>query len=598
VDDTTVRFERQAMSGAMPQQFGKYELIQRIGTGGMAEIFKAKVTGEGGFEKLVAIKRILPHLSDNAEFLAMLMREAKLAALLSHPNIVQIYDFGKEENTYYIAMEYLWGNDLRTILNRAKDRHPLPLECALYIASRICAGLEYSHNLRDLQGNSLNIIHRDVNPQNIIVTNQGEVKIVDFGIAKIEEMDSTTKVGALKGKVAYMSPEQAAGQVIDKRSDIFSTGVILYEMITGGKAFPGTTMAVLERVRKAEFKAPELVVPDLPAEVYEILHKALAKNPDQRFQTCADMLRRLDDCLTMFSERQNTENLSRQIRHLFVDEHLDTKSQEAGFIYPSAPAVAVAGVGRAERTQTLMIDPAAPAAETASSPARRVVGLGLGLWFAGTVAVALAVFFYYKMADNPKPEQPSLAPMSQARTVVPPEEYQPPGTSFQGSMGRGVDSTPRTVDSNATAILRQGLELVGRDPEGARKLLVRSVEVNPSNVEGYFELGKLCSRLGDHHEAMKSYQKVIELEPGHSRALFNLGLLYAQRENFVWGEILFSRVIALSPDFLDEAYFNLAMMQQKQGKVKETIRSLELALLANPRNAKAAAHLNQLKAEQ
>jgi serine/threonine protein kinase len=586
------------MSGAMPQQFGKYELIQRIGTGGMAEIFKAKVTGEGGFEKLVAIKRILPHLSDNAEFLAMLMQEAKLAALLSHPNIVQIYDFGKEENTYYIAMEYLWGNDLRTILNRTKDRHPLPLECALYIASRICAGLEYSHNLRDLQGNSLNIIHRDVNPQNIIVTNQGEVKIVDFGIAKIEEMDSTTKVGTLKGKVAYMSPEQAAGQAIDKRSDIFSTGVILYEMITGEKAFPGTSMAVLERVRKAEFKAPELMATNLPAEVYEILHKALAKKPDQRFQTCADMFRRLDDCLTMFSERQNTENLSRQIRHLFVDEHLDTKSQEAGFIYPSAPAVAE--VGRAEHTQTLMVAQAAPAAETASSPARKAVGPGLGLWVAGTLvmAVALAAFFYYKMTDKPKPEQPSLTPTNQARTVVPPEENQPSATSFQGSMGRGVDSSQRTAGSNATAILRQGLELVGRDPEGARRLLVKSVEANPSSVDGYFELGKLCSRLGDYHEAMKSYQKAIELEPGHSRALFNLGLLYAQREDFIRGEELFSRVIALSPDFLDEAYFNLAMMQQKQGKVRETIRSLQLALLANPRNAKAAAHLNQLKAVQ
>ncbi len=136
------------------------------------------------------------------------------------------------------------------------------------------------------------------------------------------------------------------------------------------------------------------------------------------------------------------------------------------------------------------------------------------------------------------------------------------------------------------------------DPEGARKLLAKSIEVNPSNVEGYFELGKLCSRLGDYHEAMKSYQKAIELDPGHCRALFNLGLLYAQRKDFVRGEELFSRVIVLSPDFLDEAYFNLAMMQRKQGKVRETIRSMEAALLANPRNAKAAAHLSQLKAEQ
>jgi serine/threonine protein kinase/TolA-binding protein len=580
------------MSGSLPEQFGKYQLIQRIGTGGMAEIFKAKVTGEGGFEKLVAIKRILPHLSDDAEFVDMFMREARLAALLSHPNIVQIYDFGKERNTYYIAMEYLWGHDLRTVLNRAKEQ-PLPIECALYIASRISAGLEYSHNLKDLSGKPLNIIHRDVNPQNIIVTHQGEVKIVDFGIAKIAEMDSTTKVGTLKGKVPYMSPEQAAGEVIDKRSDIFSTGVILYEMVTGEKAFQGATMEVLDRVRKAEFKPPELAAPDVLPEVHEILHKALAKTPENRFQTSAEMFRRLEDCLTLFSKRQNAENLSRQIRLIFADDLLDTRSQDLATLCPATPSARGSAV--AERTETVVVEDIPPSADAATPPVKLAVFSRPRLWVSAVLLAALLLgVTYYRYAMLQEKRSELEIGGETAASQKPNEGVPAPGQ--ENVVSKPAPSQQPAAD-NATILLSQGLERMTSDPEGARSLIEKSIQANPSQVEGHFELGKVHSRLGGYDEAVKCYQRVIELDPKHAKAYFNLGFLYASMRNYAHGEEMFSKVVALSPGFLDEAYFNLAVMQRGQGKTQDSIQSMEHAVAVNPGNSPAAEYLKRWKEE-
>jgi serine/threonine protein kinase len=210
------------MTAFQPQKFGKYQLLDKIATGGMAELYRAKLTRAEGFEKLIAIKKILPHLSCEGELVKAFVDEAKLAALLQHENIVQIYDFGNLEGEYFIAMEYLFGKDLRSIIRKAEERNmSIGLENTLYLVSQICAGLDYSHNLKDLQGKPLNIIHRDINPQNIFITYEGQVKLIDFGIAKAASHNTTTHEGLIKGKLAYMSPEQANGEVIDHRSDIF-----------------------------------------------------------------------------------------------------------------------------------------------------------------------------------------------------------------------------------------------------------------------------------------------------------------------------------------------------------------------------------------
>ncbi|HEY7698067.1 MAG TPA: serine/threonine-protein kinase, partial [Vicinamibacteria bacterium] len=193
--------------------YGRYSLLEKVATGGMAEVFRAKRKGVEGFEKVVALKRILPHLSSNKDFVEMFIAEAKMVASLSHPNIVQIFDLGKIDETYYIAMEFVQGKDLRTILTRARNRNTLPaVDLAALIAARVSAALEYAHRHRDAEGRELRIVHRDVSPQNILLSDEGEVKLVDFGIAKAATKASHTDTGSLRGKLLYMSPEQAWGK--------------------------------------------------------------------------------------------------------------------------------------------------------------------------------------------------------------------------------------------------------------------------------------------------------------------------------------------------------------------------------------------------
>src|SRR5205823_3570216 len=219
-------------------KFGQYVLVEKIATGGMAEVWKARMRGVEGFQKIVAIKKILPHLSDNQDFIEMFIDEAKLAAQLNHNNIIHIYDLGKIQSSYYIAMEYIDGYDLKTILKLAADRdNPLNVELALFIAAKIAAALDYAHRKRDFEDRDLGLVHRDVSPQNVLISQDGDIKLCDFGIAKAASKASHTQAGALKGKLQYMSPEQAWGRAIDKRSDIFALATVLFELLTGRKLF-------------------------------------------------------------------------------------------------------------------------------------------------------------------------------------------------------------------------------------------------------------------------------------------------------------------------------------------------------------------------
>ncbi|MBT8370994.1 MAG: serine/threonine protein kinase, partial [Deltaproteobacteria bacterium] len=309
------------MTEFQPKHFGKYQLLDKIAAGGMAELFRAKLTGAQGFEKLIAIKKILSNLVDEDNLVKSFIDEAKLAALLHHENIVQIYDFGNMDGEFFIAMEYLFGKDLRTITQTASEKDlPISTENVLYIAARICAGLDYSHNLKDLQGKQLNIIHRDINPQNILITYEGQVKIIDFGIAKAASHNTKTRENLIKGKLAYMSPEQAQGQTIDHRSDIFSTGIILYEMLAARRMFQGETLHVLSLVREAQYDPPEKVIPNLPNKLSEILGRALAKDPAERYQSCGEMLADIEECAFELALRPNARTSASYMKALFEEE--------------------------------------------------------------------------------------------------------------------------------------------------------------------------------------------------------------------------------------------------------------------------------------
>ncbi len=285
------------LAGGTP--FGQYQLESLIATGGMAEVYRARMQGVEGFQKIVAIKRILSHLTDNDEFVTMFIDEAKLAAQLQHPNIIHIYDLGKIDKSYYIAMEFIDGRDLRSILRTVEaGKRRLPVPLAVYIASRLAAALDYAHRKRDLQGSAMSLVHRDVSPQNVLISFDGDIKLCDFGIAKAASKASHTRAGALKGKLQYMSPEQAWGKDLDHRSDIFSLGLVLYEMITGRKAFAGDSeLSILEQVRSPRLVPPREIDPSIPAELDRIVMKALHEDRDKRFQKAAELAAELEAVL-------------------------------------------------------------------------------------------------------------------------------------------------------------------------------------------------------------------------------------------------------------------------------------------------------------
>jgi serine/threonine protein kinase len=293
--------KRPAGAPAAPgtRDYGPYTLLERVAVGGMAEVFRAKRTGVEGFEKVVAVKRILSHLSDNKEFVDMFIDEAKMVSGLTHANIVQILDLGKLEKSYYIAMEYVHGRDLRTILRRARERSlKIPLDISTYVVSKVCAALEYAHRKKDDRGQPMLIVHRDISPQNILISFEGDVKLTDFGIAKAATKASTTDKGALRGKLLYMSPEQAWGKPMDKRSDVFSLGIVFYEMLTEQKPFLGTSeMSILETVRECRVPPPTTLNDRIPEKLERVVMKALERDPEVRYQDAGDMLRDLERVL-------------------------------------------------------------------------------------------------------------------------------------------------------------------------------------------------------------------------------------------------------------------------------------------------------------
>jgi TonB family protein len=287
------RPEGPAPSGS---EFGQYVIEEHIATGGMADVYKARMMGMEGFQKTVAIKRIIANLTDSDEFVRMFIDEAKLAAQLNHNNIIHIYDLGKIDRSHYIAMEYIEGHDLRSILEKCRQRGVrMPIEIALHITVLLASALDYAHKKRDFDNRALGLVHRDVSPQNVLISFDGDIKLCDFGIAKAASKASQTRAGALKGKLQYMSPEQAWGKDIDHRSDIFSLGLVLFEMLTNEKVFSGTSeLSVLEQVRDPIITAPSMKNPEVDSEVDRIIFLALNAEREERYQSAEDMKRDLE----------------------------------------------------------------------------------------------------------------------------------------------------------------------------------------------------------------------------------------------------------------------------------------------------------------
>ena len=596
------------MKDLAPKKFGKYQLLQKIALGGMAELYRSKVTRAHGFEKLVAIKKILPHLTDQGNLVKAFIDEAKLAALLQHENIVQIYDFGSIDDEYFIAMEYLFGKDLRRLMHKArKTAVPLALENTLYIISRICAGLDYSHNLKDLQGKPLNIIHRDINPQNIFLTYEGQVKIIDFGIAKAASHNSTTHEGLIKGKLAYMSPEQATGKTIDHRSDIFSTGIIFYELLAGRRMFEGETMEVYSRVREARYEPLDKLRPDLPAKLYEIVERALAKDPDQRYQTCGEMLADLEECIFEMSVRVNGRSFANFIKEFFKEElaleetALREKTQAYGQDKSDPGSLPPDADGTGGST-VFLADP------KKWEPLRR------NIWRFALVAGMAIIGFVFNLSLTELPFTPSdrsvaaysikLTPpamdttagqIKAARDALQAGQFSSAVLLFEAVLADDKSAIKGFSDAYVAALQGRAEELISTDKESAKGLLLKALDIKPASVAVLSKLGFIYLHDNNYALAIDTYQKVAELEPRQPNAFFNLGYIYAVTENYARAKEMYARVVQLEPAFIDEALFNLAMVQEQLGERRQCVKSLEQAIKINPDNASALAYLKQIK---
>ncbi|WP_075009043.1 serine/threonine protein kinase [Stigmatella aurantiaca] len=303
-------------------KIGRYEIIRKLAMGGMAEVFLAKAAGPLGFEKTLVLKRILPHLADEPTFVEMFLAEAKLVAHLTHPNIVQIFDFGEADNAYFLAMEYIDGPNLRTLIKRAIALdHPLsPAICAKIVAAA-CEGLAYAHDFRDpVTQNPMGLIHRDISPDNIMLSRQGTVKVADFGIAKAAGYGPQTQEGVLKGKLAYMAPEQLKAAPLDRRADVYALGIVLYELLTRCKPFEATTDASLMRaILFEEFVPAQERRPDLPEPLQRILARAVARERDQRYPDCFALQTDLERFVLATGEPLSSFSVSRLITQLGLE---------------------------------------------------------------------------------------------------------------------------------------------------------------------------------------------------------------------------------------------------------------------------------------
>ncbi|MFZ5471256.1 MAG: serine/threonine protein kinase [Myxococcota bacterium] len=298
---------------------GKYVVRRKLAEGGMAEIYLASVRGPEGFEKEVVIKRVRAFLSKDPGFVRMFVAEARLASRLNHANLVQIFDFDEHDNTYYLAMEYVRGQSLAGIRKRAQEQMtPMPSVLAAHVCAEVAKGLHYAHKLSD-KGKPVNLVHRDVTPHNVLISYDGAVKLTDFGIAKAGA--KLTAPGMLKGKFAYMSPEQARGEDVDARTDVFALGIVLWELLTGGRLFEGDSdIAVLRAVQQSQIAPPARLNPDVPLPLSDVVLRALSRDRTQRYQSAQELERALAQFVLTHARVVDDTDVGLYVRRLFPEE--------------------------------------------------------------------------------------------------------------------------------------------------------------------------------------------------------------------------------------------------------------------------------------
>jgi serine/threonine protein kinase len=472
--------------------FGHYYLLERIAVGGMAEIFKAKQVGVRGFEKIIVIKKILQHLSEDPEFVEMFEDEAKIAARLTQANIVQIYELGEVDGTLYIAMEYIEGRNLRDITRAAsgKGLH-LPVEQCVMIMTEVLKGLDYAHRKTDSSGVPLSIIHRDMSPQNIILSYEGEVKILDFGIAKAASKISKTEAGVLKGKFSYMSPEQASGKMIAQTSDIYACGVILHELLTSDRLFRAKTdIETLERVKEGKVLPPSEKNDQIPPELDAIALKALTKDPAHRYQTAGEMLTDLTRLAYEKKYSFGSQDLTAFMNILFEEDIADEKRrlQRALSEVPASPSQIIQNARTHIAFKAPMIsgDPKQNDANaetfqkenTGSAQVERTRFQPRKLFRVAAITVILLFVGFLIWPKRPLPQIPEKN--------IPSDSSPTENTAAPSEIEIKIPVLPKPKDNPVTTILKpiEGEENISDSHEPSKKNRRQPPKPSPADIEG------------------------------------------------------------------------------------------------------------------
>jgi len=447
------------------RSFGRFRLLMEMAKGGMATLYLARLSGPEQFEKLLVLKKIHDHLAEEAEFVSMFLDEARITALIHHPNVVTIFDMGQVDGSYFIAMDYVHGENMTVVLRAAvRQKKGFGWPYAARIVADAAAGLHAAHELRGPDGRPLGVVHRDVSPQNILVSYDGNTQVVDFGIAYAAERITHTTAGTLKGKVAYMSPEQTGRNDLDRRSDIFSLGIVLYESVCLRRLFKeGSEAASLLRIREADVPKPRSIRPSIPADLEAIILKALAKNPDDRFSTAQEMAERLNRLLVKHGHVVGQPQIAKFMDGLFYQKRKlkDEQIQQAIKSVSDQPEKGFGMAGTSTKLETSL--PAQTLLPT------NVQGQGLGkplVAAAGLLAGGLVILAVVLALRHPAPSRQSQAPKkSPVHQIAPPME--PP--------------RPRSVQRDAAVPRQVTLKVVIR-PERARATVLFRGKKYPGSV--------------------------------------------------------------------------------------------------------------------
>jgi serine/threonine-protein kinase len=549
-------------------RFGRYEMVSRLGQGGMAETYRARLVGDAGVTKPVLIKKVLPEYANDDAFITMFVSEARISASLSHGNIAQVYDFGRVDGEYFLAMEFVDGQPLNRILKRAlrAGMSSLPIPIGAFIGIEMCRGLHYAHTRTDQTGKPLGIVHRDISPDNVLISYEGQVKIVDFGIAKARELRGfNTEPGVVKGKYLFFSPEQARGKEVDARTDVWATGIVLYEMFCGQLPVRGPAYVAMPLLAEGKFPRPREINPELPQELDDIIMQALAVDPAQRLESCHELGDALAEFLYSAEPRFSSMSLSHFQHQLFREElaaegrqvqvprlFLEQMERWSLSLAPTNPARMAARtptppgmpvVRPAVKTQDLKVKPSQEdlvqpgmTEEKASAPMRKALYVGAGL-----VLTVLSVLVLVSLDDTqpvaahelstPKPIVPRSGALSSQKKEQPPppkvelsnlEVPQEPRSSAPEEAAPPPAAAPeeeKPQREHARVALKDATKLLSAKKYlEAVEMARRCLEIDPVNADCHKLSGDAHSAVGHYEQAVRSYLAFIQLAPDDPRA--------------------------------------------------------------------------------